>query len=84
MDTEVLASIEEMRSHIYSSYDLPAAERLRADMLFAEITRVGRECRNKREFEEMFYHRTLSRDLYRMMLEFALYVRRSDANTTNN
>jgi hypothetical protein len=78
MNAGVLASIEEMRSHFYSNYDLPPAERLKAEMLFADIKRACRECRSRKEFEEMFYHRTLSRDLYRMMLDFSFYIRPSD------
>ncbi len=67
--------IEAKRASLFDSYNLPPVERERAEMLFAEMRRVGDECRDLDEFNERFYHRTLSREYYRLMTDNGMYVR---------
>lgn len=75
MDPEIREFIETHRNDIDRLYDLPSAQRNRADEMLARLEELGRRCRNKREFDEQFYNRTLSHALYRMILDFSCYAR---------
>jgi hypothetical protein len=69
LDAGILQSIEGRRNHLYENYNLPPDQRMRAELLFAEMERLGRECRSVTEFEHRFHNRTLSRELYDIMLD---------------
>ncbi len=67
--------IEAKRASLFDSYNLPPAERERAEILFAEMRRVGGECRTLDEFNDRFHHHTLARELYLLMADNGMYVR---------
>ncbi len=75
MAPEIREFIETHRKDIDRLYDLPPAQRNRVDEMFTRLEELGRECRNKREFDEQFYNRTMSHALYRMIMEFSRYSR---------
>ncbi len=78
-DPEIRAFIDTHRSDIYRLYDLPPAERSRVEGMFARLEELGSRCRNKQEFDEQFYNRTMSHELYGMILEFSGCIRRPEA-----
>ena len=74
-DAAILQAIERKRDNLYNNYNLPPDQQERAEMLFAEMERMGSECRNLKEFNERFFHQTLSREFYKLMLDNGIFVR---------
>ncbi len=72
---EIRAFIDGYRKEIYTTYELPAEARLRVDALLASMEQQGRKCDSRREFEDVFYNRTMSQELYRMLSDLFCYYR---------
>ena len=75
LDPGIAAFIDKYRRQVEADYVLPPEARLRADTFFAEMEQVGRQCDSRKQFEERFFHQTMSRDLNKMLLEFIAYYR---------
>lgn len=79
IDPEITRFIEAERETVGTMWDLPAEERRQVDAMFEHIERLGRRCRDKREFDEMFYGRTVSQEYYSLLAGLAVYVRMPEA-----
>jgi hypothetical protein len=69
LNAAIAQDIGQKRNYLYSNYNLSPDQKMRAEMLFADMERVGMECRDLKEFEYIYHNRTLSRELYRLMLD---------------
>ena len=92
MDAKIQRFIEEQRDYIDARYELPPQERRQAEAMFERLADFGAECRNFKDFNEQFHHRTMSQEFYSMLLNFASYIkssvveeyRKTNTNTNTN
>ncbi len=83
MNPEITREIEARREALYRHYDLPPGARSRAEELFRRMEMLGRECRDREEFERSLSCRTLGSEYNSLLVDFSAYVRPAKDGTTN-